>query len=308
MIALFAPLQFLVDILQPILVWLHEDIGLGWGMSIVALTVLVRAVLVPLTIKQFKSMRALQQVAPELKKLQQKYKDDKQRQQQEVMKFYQQNKINPFASCLPLVLQLPFFLGLFYLLKTDLRTEICGQTAMPCGGLPNPTGAETFLFIPDLTDKATGGVLVALIVLYIGSQLLASLLMSVTADRNQKIIIFGLPFLFTVFIINFPAGLIVYWITTNVWTVGQQYIVRRTVGPIKPLAGDDAEPADDDGKAKSGGLGGLLRGGAASGNGAAAGNGAGKRPAAVGAAATKARPSGPPPSSRKKKKRSGRRR
>jgi len=135
-LALIAPLHFIVEVLKPVLVFFHDSVGVGWGMSIVLLTVCVRALMAPLTIKQFKSMQAMGRVAPELKALQQKYKDDKQRQQQEVMKFYQENHINPFASCLPLVAQLPFFLGLYYLLRTDLRNEICQQTAKVCGAVP----------------------------------------------------------------------------------------------------------------------------------------------------------------------------
>ena len=86
----------------------------------------MRALLVPLTLKQFKSMQALQRLAPEIKELQEKYKDDKQRLNQEMMKFYQENKVNPFGSCLPLVLQLPVFISLFYMLRKDLKLDICG--------------------------------------------------------------------------------------------------------------------------------------------------------------------------------------
>jgi YidC/Oxa1 family membrane protein insertase len=295
-LALLAPIQVIVDGLKPVLVFFHDSLGVGWGMSIVLLTVIVRAAMVPLTIKQFKSMQAMAQVAPELKRLQQKYKEDKQRQQQEVMKFYQENKINPFASCLPLLMQLPFFLGLFYLLQSDLRNEICGQSALPCGEVAGAGGAEHFLFINDLTDNATGGVLVTLIVLYIGSQLLSSILMTVTADKNQKMLMYALPFVFTVFIINFPAGLIVYWITTNLWTVGQQYILRKRLGPMRPLT--PAEPTAAAGAIAAAPGGGLL----------ARLTGA-QPPKEAAPAAAKTGPSGPPPPSpRKKKKRSGRRR
>jgi YidC/Oxa1 family membrane protein insertase len=256
--ALIAPVQIIVDLLKPVLVFFHDTVGVGWGMSIVLLTVLVRAAMAPLTVKQFKSMRALAQVAPRLKELQAKYKDDKQRQQQEVMKFYQEEKINPFASCLPLVAQIPFFIGLFYLLQSDLRTEICGAAATvggkkppPCGQIATSNGAEHFLFIPDLTAPASGWVLVVLIVLYIGSQLLSSVLTPSGGDRNTKIIMYGLPFVFTPIIIGFPSGLIVYWITTNVWTVGQGYLLRKKLGPIMPLS-----PAGRDGE--SGGGGGFL--------------------------------------------------
>ncbi len=240
-LALIAPVQWIVDLLHPVLLFFHDSIGVGWGTSIVLLTVVVRALLAPLTIKQFKSMQSMVRVAPELKALQNKHKGDKQRQQQEVMKFYAENKINPFASCLPLVAQMPFFIGLFYLLQTDLRRDICGQAAKACGEVVGTqSGAEKFLFVPDLTDKATGWVLAVLIVLYICSQLLSSILTPSTADRNQKMIMYGLPFVFVFFVINFPAGLIVYWITTNLWTVGQGYILRKRMGPISP-------PKDADG-------------------------------------------------------------
>jgi YidC/Oxa1 family membrane protein insertase len=227
--------------------------------------VVVRALLAPLTIKQFKSMQAMVRVAPELKALQAKHKDDKQRQQQEVMKFYAENKINPFASCMPLVAQMPFFIGLFYLLQKDLRREICGPAVaevskkIPCADVHGALhGAQDFLFIPDLTVKATGWVLGVLIVLYISSQLLSSILTPSTADRNQKMIMYGLPFVFVVFVQSFPAGLIVYWITTNLWTVAQGWVLRRRIGPITAAAGGvlpgTLAPAGDAGGAGGGGF------------------------------------------------------
>jgi len=249
--ALIAPIQWIVDLLHPVLLFFHNTIGVGWGTSIVLLTVVVRALLAPLTVKQFKSMQSMVRVAPQLKELQSKHKDDKQRQQQEVMKFYAENKINPFASCLPLLAQMPFFIGLFYLLQDDLRTDICGQAALVCGKVTGTqSGAEQFLFIPDLTDKATGWVLGVLIVMYIGSQLLSSLLTPSTADRNQRLLMYGLPFVFIIFVIQFPAGLIVYWITTNLWTVGQGYILRQRMGPMnapkaQPALAGIAGPATD---------------------------------------------------------------
>jgi YidC/Oxa1 family membrane protein insertase len=290
-------LQPLIDVFQAVLRFFHDDVGLGWGTSIVALTVSVRALLLPLTLKQVKSMHGLQRIAPEMKKLQAKYKDDRQRLNQEMMKLYQEHKVNPFSSCLPLLAQLPVFISLFYLLQDDLRRDICpgrqpetGDT-VPCGETP----ASEFLFIPDITDNATGAVLITLIVLYVGSQLLSSLLMSVTADRNQRMIFLALPFVFIPFIINFPAGLLVYWITTNLWTIVQQYIVRRTVGPVKPLTSPDDLTDQDD---KRGG------GGAREGRRKPV-----PAPAAAGATAAPRRSSAPPPPpSKRKKKRSGRRR
>jgi YidC/Oxa1 family membrane protein insertase len=290
--------QPLIDFFEWILVQFHE-LGLSWGMSIIAMTVVVRAALLPLTFKQFKSMQSLASHAPEMKKLQERYKGDKERLNQEMMKFYRENKINPFASCLPLLAQLPVFLSLFYMLQDDLRIEICGQSAEPCG-----PGEASFWFINDLTDKASGAELAILIVLYVGSQLFSTLLMSTTTDRTQRMIFLALPFIFVIFVINFPAGLLVYWITTNLWTIVQQAIIRKRLGPIRP-------PGQESGM----GLGELLRGGGAAPATAGGGGGSGRGGGSSGAKSgsgnqqPKGRPSGPPPAPpRRKKKRSGRRR
>src|SRR5213595_616758 len=129
MLVLYANIfQPLIDVFEAVLKFFHNSVGVSWGWSIVLLTVAVRALLIPLTFKQFKSMQKLQQLAPELKAIQAKYKQDKQRQQQEIMKFYKENEVNPFASCLPLVAQIPVFIGLFYMLRTTLRPDICPQT------------------------------------------------------------------------------------------------------------------------------------------------------------------------------------
>ncbi len=119
--------QPLVDVFEAVLKAIHSVIGGSWGWSIVLLTVLVRAVLLPLTVKQFHSMQKMQRLTPEMKRLQAKYKQDKQRQQQELMKLYQEHGVNPFGSCLPLVAQLPVFIGLYYMLRTSLRGDICPQ-------------------------------------------------------------------------------------------------------------------------------------------------------------------------------------
>jgi len=307
-------LQPLIDFFEAILLFFHDNVGMGWGAAIVALTVVVRAALLPLTLKQFKSMQNMVKFQPQIKELQKKYKGDRERLNQEMMKFYRENKVNPFASCLPLVAQLPVFLALFYMLQKDLRLDICPEINPPGTANPDPCGSggpAEFLFIPDLTDKATGGVLITLIVLYVGSQLLSTVLMATAQDRTQRIIFLALPFVFVIFVINFPAGLLVYWITTNFWTIVQQTIVRKRLGPMRPPSEDDESPAMSI-------MDRLLHrvGGAA---GAEGGNGDGitsptRRPAAVTSGAgsdgpAKARPATPPPRSpRKKKKRSGRRR
>ena len=313
-------LQPLIDFFHWFLERFHDDLGLSWGTSIIALTVLVRAVLLPVTYKSSKSMIRLQQLAPQMKAMQKKYKEDPQRLQQETMKFYKENSVNPFASCLPMVAQLPVFLSLYYMLRVDLRYDICpdindpatmGQVATkPCG----EGGEASWLFIPDLTAPATGWVLVVLIILYVGSQLVSTLLMSATADKNQRMIFLALPFLFVAFIWQFPAGLLLYWITTNLWTILQQSIIKKRLGPLRAeaaaaakLAKEQADLEESRGKGK---------GGQGKGKGGGSGRALGKlSPKAATAAAdgsgAKARSggNGPPPAPpRKKKKRSGRRR
>jgi YidC/Oxa1 family membrane protein insertase len=321
--------QPLITVFEAVLKFFHGSVGVPWGWSIVLLTVVVRAVLVPLTLKQFRSMQRLQALQPQLKAIQTKYKEDKQRQQQEMMKFYKENQVNPFGSCLPLVAQLPVFISLFYMLRSSLRQDICPQTqavykahflavhgthttaTTPCG----PHNGAGFLFISDLTNHAVGATLIVLIVLYIGTQLASSLMMSnPTMDRNQRLMMMFLPVFFVLFIIGFPAGVLVYWITTNTWTIAQQYVVRKRIGPAPttpegPAGGGGSSggadggggggrngPQVDGNGSGSGGLGGLLRGRVRA-----------PEPAGVGAGAGQ-RGSAPPPPPRKKKKRSGRRR
>src|SRR2546421_6737466 len=259
----FSPL---ISLFESIMVFIHDHlVGGSWGVAIVGLTVLIRAILVPLTFRQLKSMQEMQRLAPQIQALKEKYKDDKQRQQQEIMSFYREHKINPLASCLPLLLQIPVFISLFYMLRTDLKKHICGSqlvhhynelhhTALQkVAELPEKYvsgtscqsvahGSGKFLFIPDITNKATGAVLVVLIVLYVGSQLGSTVVATATADANQRRLMLILPFVFIVFLYRFPAGLLVYWITTNLWTVGQQLVIRRYMGaPPTPTgkAGDE---------------------------------------------------------------------
>ena len=287
MIVLANVLQPLINFSESILRFFHDDLSFGWGASIIGLTIVVRLLILPLTFKGVRSMQALQRLQPEIKKIQERYKDDKQRMNQEMMAFYSEQKVNPLSSCLPLVLQLPFFISLFYMLRKDLRGDICGQTAKACGKVVHDSGQ--FLFIPDITDRATGAVLIVLIVLYVGTQLGASAVTAFSADPNQRRIMLMLPFLFVVFIINFQAGLIVYWITTNIWTVGQQLFVKKFLPAPAPIA---AGGGDD------GATGKPARGKPPSPKPApegAGGDGAGSQKA-------------PPPPPRRKRKRSGRRR
>jgi YidC/Oxa1 family membrane protein insertase len=226
------------------------------------------------------------------------------------MKFYRENKVNPFASCLPLLAQLPVFLALFYMLQDDLRLDVCPTVNPPGTTDPQPCGsggAAEFLFIPDITDKATGGVLVALIVLYVGSQLLSTVLMSTATDKTQRMIFLALPFVFVIFVINFPAGLLVYWITTNLWTIVQQAIVRKRLGPLRPptVDGEHGPMSIMDRMLHRGGAPPPTGGPAPTGGNPSDENGDSSKDKPP----PKRRPSAPPPPSpRKKKKRSGRRR
>src|SRR5215212_7802147 len=237
LIAVIGILKPIVDACEAVLKFWHGVLGDfegSWGVAIILLTFTVRIVILPLTFKGVKSMQRLQQLQPEIKQIQERYKGDRQRMNQEVMAFYQREKVNPLGSCLPLVLQLPFFLALFQLLRSaEFKAEIAD----------NPG----FGPIPDLAHKVTGDpvLLGVLILLYVGTQLAASAVTAISADPTQRRIMLAMPFVFTVFIINFEAGLIVYWITTNVWTIGQQLLVRKLYPKPEPreAGATEAKPA-----------------------------------------------------------------
>jgi YidC/Oxa1 family membrane protein insertase len=206
--------------LTAVLEWLHSSIGLPWAWAIIALTVLVRVVLVPLTVKQIRSMQHLQQHAPELKAIQQRHKGNKQKMNEEVMKFYRENRINPAASCLPILVQIPIFISLYYVLR-DFERDVFPQYPGSDLGWLN--------ILPNITDNITShwsGWL--LVVIYVVSQL-ASIISMPTTDPRQRWIMLALPFVFIIFIVNttFPVGLLLYWVTTNLWTVGQGLVTRR---------------------------------------------------------------------------------
>ncbi len=314
--------QPLIDIFETVLKFFHNTLGVPWGWAIVLLTITIRAILTPLAVRQFHSMQRLQRHQPEMKALQQKYKDDKERLNQELMKFYRENQINPLASCLPLAAQIPVFISLYYMLRTDLRTNICPgvqrafrenyfalhhvhtTVTTACG----PNKGASFLFINDLTNAAHGVVLVVLIVLYVSTQLISSMLMmSPTMERNQRLLMMIFPVFFVFIVIGFPAGVLVYWITTNSWQMAQSYYMKTRIGHIvpatptatqatgargRPVQPKNEPPVSSNGAAESGGgLAALLRG-----------KPKGEEPAKV------SRGGAPPPPPRKKKKRSGRRR
>jgi YidC/Oxa1 family membrane protein insertase len=212
--------------LTAVLEWLHTTLGLSWAWAIIALTLLVRFVIVPLTVKQIRSMQKLQQHAPELKAIQAKYKNrksrqDRQRMNEEIMAFYRENKVNPAASCLPILVQIPVFISLFFVLK-GLEKDIV-NAKYPGSDL------GWLNVVPDITENVNAhwsGWL--LLVIYVASQL-ASIISMPTTDPRQRYIFVALPFIFIPFILTFPVGLMLYWATTNLWTVGQGIVTRRLV-------------------------------------------------------------------------------
>jgi YidC/Oxa1 family membrane protein insertase len=295
------PLQPLIDACHWVLEFWHDLIGDfdgSWGVAIILLTFTVRIVILPLTFKGVKSMQRLQTLQPEIKKIQERYKEDKQRMNQEIMAFYQREKVNPLGSCMPLLLQLPFFIALFYLLRSD---EFEADIANNPGFGP----------IPNLADSVTDDpvLLGSLIVLYIATQLAASAVTAISADPMQRRIMFALPFVFVIFIITFEAGLIVYWITTNVWTIGQQLLVKKLYPKPPPVAPREDEDAPKPARGKPPAP--KPATAAAVADGSSSKRGGGKAAAASkgsGRAGNGGPSKPPPPSPRKKKKRSGRRR
>ena len=206
----------LETIMKHVLDWFHGTLHLPWAWAIVATTIAVRMLLVPLTVKQIHSMQALQKHAPAMKEIQKKYKADRAKQNEELMKFYRENNINPAASCLPMLLQFPVFIALYYTLRH----------------FHAPPGDDlSFLhFIPSIADKTTdhwGGYI--LLIVYVLSQMASTLYMSATVDRVQRTLFMLMPLVFVFVIARFPAGLVLYWVTTNLWTVGQGLITRRLV-------------------------------------------------------------------------------
>jgi YidC/Oxa1 family membrane protein insertase len=243
-IPIFSDLE---DAFRWFLTQIHETTGLPWAYSIIVLTVLVRIALVPLFVKQMKSSNEMQAIAPKIKALQAKHKGDRKKLQEEQMKLYQEHSVNPFGACLPLVFQMPVFFALYLVLRTFSSHPPGGPGAIERGDF-------AFLgdFIPNIT-KATDKVGIAgivLIVLYVASQAASTLLMPNTMPAQQRYMFLALPFVFVIFVIRFPVGLMLYWITTNLWTVGQQTVLRKLMPP--PVHAPTAS-AVKGGSAKGGG-------------------------------------------------------
>lgn len=227
--------------------------GVAWALSIVGLVVVIRILLIPLFVKQIKTQRNLQILQPQIKEIQQKYAGDRERQSQEMMALYRETGTNPLSSCLPLLLQMPVFFALFSVLQ-GIATETpqgvfqWPQYADLLGQARQATlfGAPlygTFVNAPETPDPmATRLVSVVLIILMTLTTFLTQrqmLVKNVAADnpmvRQQKIMMYVFPVMFAVFGINFPIGVLIYWFTTNVWSMGQQfYVIRNNPQPNTP--------------------------------------------------------------------------
>ena len=225
--SILAPLE---NALHGLLFGIQRVTGLPWAWSIIVLTVIVRLAILPLAIVQMRSMRGMQKIAPELQKLKQKHKGDSQKLQAEMMALYKEHGVNPVGSCLPLLFQLPVFMGLFFVLRGFSSHPPPGDLSFLGGFIPE---TATFHGIAEHVNKAgwAGWVLIAF---YVSSQLASTLLMPTGADPQQQMmrkLFMVMPFIFVFFVIRFPVGLMLYWISTNIWTVGQQAALRKLMGP-----------------------------------------------------------------------------
>ncbi|NEB93706.1 membrane protein insertase YidC [Streptomyces bauhiniae] len=229
------------------------DTGWAWGLSIVSLVVLIRICLIPLFVKQIKATRAMQTLQPEMKKIQERYKNDKQRQSEEMMKLYKESGTNPLSSCLPILAQSPFFFALYHVLNGIASGKTIGvinDSLLESARKAHIFGAPLAAKFKDNADTlhALGAtvtdvrvVTAIMIVLMSASQFYTQRqLMTKNVDtsvktpfmQQQKMLMYVFPIMFAVFGINFPVGVLVYWLTTNVWTMGQQmYVIRNNPTP-----------------------------------------------------------------------------
>ncbi|MEU0199107.1 MULTISPECIES: membrane protein insertase YidC [unclassified Streptomyces] len=229
------------------------DTGWAWGLSIVSLVILIRICLIPLFVKQIKATRAMQTLQPEMKKIQERYKNDKQRQSEEMMKLYKDTGTNPLSSCLPILAQSPFFFALYHVLNSIASNDTIGvinTSLLQSAQKAHIVGAPLAVKFTDSSSKveALGAsltdvrvVTAVMIVLMSASQFFTQRqLMTKNVDttvktpfmQQQKMLMYVFPVMFAVFGINFPVGVLVYWLTTNVWTMGQQmYVIHNNPTP-----------------------------------------------------------------------------
>ncbi|MGW6509753.1 membrane protein insertase YidC [Streptomyces niveus] len=229
------------------------DTGWAWGLSIVSLVVLIRICLIPLFVKQIKSTRNMQVLQPKMKAIQERYKNDKQRQSEEMMKLYKETGTNPLSSCLPILAQSPFFFALYHVLSSIASGKTIGvinQSLLDSARQAHIFGAPLAAKFTDSADKVASldatqisvrVVTAIMIVLMSASQFYTQRqLMTKNVDltvktpymQQQKMLMYIFPLIFMVMGINFPVGVLVYWLTTNVWTMGQQmYVINQNPTP-----------------------------------------------------------------------------
>ncbi|MFD8911921.1 membrane protein insertase YidC [Streptomyces sp. NPDC059575] len=229
------------------------DTGWAWGLSIVSLVILIRICLIPLFVKQIKATRAMQTLQPEMKKIQERYKNDKQRQSEEMMKLYKESGTNPLSSCLPILAQSPFFFALYHVLNGIASGKTIGvinTSLLESARKAHIFGAPLAAKFKDSADTIAAlhasvtdvrVVTAIMIILMSASQFYTQRqLMTKNVDttvktpfmQQQKMLMYVFPIMFAVFGINFPVGVLVYWLTTNVWTMGQQmYVIRNNPNP-----------------------------------------------------------------------------
>ena len=225
----------------------------SWCLAIVFLVVLIRILLIPLFVKQIKSMRAMQQLQPEIKKIQQRYKGDRERTSQELMKLYKEHNTNPLASCFPILAQAPIFFALYQVLNKVSKEQAIGVL-----DLEDVQSARDAVFLgAGLDDKFIGAssftvqiVTILMILAMSGSQfwtqrqLMTKNMPAASMEaspfmRQQKVMMYLFPIMFAVFGINFPVGVLLYWLVSNFWSMGQQmYVIRRM-----PAVGSKAHDA-----------------------------------------------------------------
>jgi len=219
-------LQPLEDLADVVIKFVHDDVGMSWGLSIIALTFIVRIAVLPLSLRGIRSMRRMQIVAPKIQALKEKYKEDPQRFQRETMELYKKEGVNPFSSCLPFILQIPFFIAIYQLLNGD--TFQADVEASPPAG---------FLFVKSVIESPHGAELIVLIVLFVtttAASVLLTTATSPTASPAQRYLMLLFPLIIVPFIINAPAGLAVYWIATNIFSLGQQWVVQKVIPAPTP--------------------------------------------------------------------------
>ncbi len=251
------PLVWLETLVSWVLVSFHSltssffdaDSGWAWGLAIVLLVILIRIILIPLFVKQIKSQRNLQIIQPQVKEIQKKFAGDRERQSQELMKLYKETGTNPLSSCLPILAQAPIFYALFVVLQGIAQSKTKGvltdqlvESARNATILNAPIYGTLMNRSETAAPSSTFWVTMILIALMTTTTFLTQrqLIVKNTAPDNpmvkqQKILLYVFPVIFAVTGINFPIGVLLYWFTTNVWTMGQQfYVIRNSPQPDTP--------------------------------------------------------------------------